>query len=88
MRAIIALLMLTTTAIAQDTLTKEDRSIPYPDVVPRPSDEQIRRALLRAYEINGYSMNGGATMIDMSREYSFDQPVLNGPITTKKRDRK
>jgi hypothetical protein len=85
--AMIALLLSTTAAIAQDTLTKEDRSIPYPDVVQRPSDETIRRALMGAYERNGYSMVGMGS-IDMSGEYSFDKPVLNGPIKTKKGDRK
>jgi hypothetical protein len=80
----IVLWLLMSAAIAQDTLTAEDRNIPYPDVVPRPSDEAIRRALLEAYKRNGLSMVGIGS-IDMSGEYSFNRPVLNGPI---KGDRK
>jgi len=84
MRTIIALLLLTTTAFAQGTLTPADRSIPYPDVVQRPSDEAIKRALLRAYERNGYSMVGGMRSIDMSN----DDYKLDRPVSTKKGDRK
>ena len=74
MRALFVLALLASPAFAEDDQT----AYVFPVI---PSEEHKVWALKRAYQLNGNSMVGGYTMIDVSRETPFSMPVQTERIT-------